>query len=254
MSPAGKSSPGTAAPPEERRRCSWLNPWVILVCALVLKACVISGCMGGFWILFGCTGKKYKNVANWALGWDPLSLYSPNNCTHVNPDCEVHKALPQSSIEWHCIVGRDEGKGRVWTCCPKDWEPFQASCYYFSKDIMTWSDSKRNCTGMGSHLVVINTGTEQDFVSSYVKRTVIGIQVENYHIGLTQQERGQWRWEDQTPYNKTAAFWIPGEPNNLSLENCVAIDTSQKGIRNNWNNFPCILPFHRICETAATNI
>ncbi|XP_025036692.2 C-type lectin domain family 4 member E-like isoform X2 [Pelodiscus sinensis] len=222
MSPAGKSSPGTAAPPEERRRCSWLNPWVILVCALVLKACVISGCM--------------------------VSLLK------VNPDCEVHKALPQSSIEWHCIVGHDEGKGRVWTCCPKDWEPFQASCYYFSKDIMTWSDSKRNCTGMGSHLVVINTGTEQDFVSSYVKRTVIGIQVENYHIGLTQQERGQWRWEDQTPYNKTAAFWIPGEPNNLSLENCVAIDTSQKGIRNNWNNFPCILPFHRICETAATNI
>ncbi|XP_043380589.1 C-type lectin domain family 4 member D isoform X2 [Chelonia mydas] len=188
MSPTAKSSPGTAGPTEERKLCRWLSPWVILVCVLVLKACVISGCMG-----------------------------------------------------------------RVWTCCPLGWEPFQASCYYFSKDIMNWDDSERNCTGMGSHLVVINTGTEQDFISNYVKRTVIGIKVENYYIGLAQQKKGQWHWLDLTPYNKTAVFWIPGEPNNLSVEKCVAVDTSQKE-NMNWNNFPCIIPSHRICETAATNI
>ncbi|KAM7180947.1 C-type lectin domain family 4 member A-like isoform 2-T2 [Macrochelys suwanniensis] len=167
--------------------------------------------------------------------------------------CEEHKALPQSSAEWRCILGRAEEKGRVWTCCPLGWEPFQASCYYFSKDIMNWDNSERNCTGMGSHLVVINTGTEQDFISNYVKRTVIGVIVENYYIGLAQQGKGQWRWVDLTPYNKTAVFWIPGEPNNLSVEKCVAVDTSQKENRN-WNNFPCIIPSHRICETAATNI
>ncbi|CAM5078989.1 unnamed protein product [Natator depressus] len=221
MSPTGKSSPGTAGPTEERKLCRWLSPWVILVCVLVLKACVISGCMVTF--LMG------------------------------NPSCEMHKALPQGSAEWHCVVGRDEGKGRVWTCCPLGWEPFQASCYYFSKDIMNWDDSERNCTGMGSHLVVINTGTEQDFISNYVKRTVIGIKVENYYIGLAQQKKGQWHWLDLTPYNKTAVFWIPGEPNNLSVEKCVAVDTSQKE-NMNWNNFPCIIPSHRICETVATNI
>uniref|UniRef100_A0A674JNA3 C-type lectin domain-containing protein n=1 Tax=Terrapene triunguis TaxID=2587831 RepID=A0A674JNA3_9SAUR len=141
-------------------------------------------------------------------------------------------------------LSRGEFKGRVWTCCPLGWEPFQTSCYYFSKDIMNWGDSKRNCTGMGSHLVVINTGTEQV--------SFIGIRVENYHIGLA-LEKGQWHWVDLTPYNKTAMFWIPGEPNNLIVEKCVAVDTSQKENRN-WNNFPCISPFHRICETVATNI
>ncbi|XP_043370312.1 C-type lectin domain family 4 member D-like isoform X3 [Dermochelys coriacea] len=152
-----------------------------------------------------------------------------------------------------CVSEGQAGKGRVWTCCPLGWEPFQASCYYFSKDIMNWDDSERNCTGMGSHLVVINTVTEQDFISNYVKRTVIGIQVENYYIGLAQQKKGQWRWVDLTPYNKTAVFWIPGEPNNLIVEKCVAVDTSKKE-NMNWNNFPCIVPSHRICETVATNI
>ncbi|KAH1187052.1 C-type lectin domain family 4 member E-like isoform X1 [Mauremys mutica] len=220
MTPMRKSSPGTAAPTKERKRCPWLSFWVILVCAVVLKACVIYGCM--VTLLMG------------------------------NPSCEVLKDLPQGSAEWHCVVGRDEGKGRVSTCCPLGWEPFQTSCYYFSKDIMNWDNSQRNCTGMGSHLVVINTGAEQDFISSYVKRTVIGIRVENYYIGLA-LEKGHWRWVDLTPYNETAVFWIPGEPNNLIVEKCVAVDTSQKDNRN-WNNFPCIPPFHRICETAATNI
>ncbi|XP_074839749.1 C-type lectin domain family 4 member E-like [Carettochelys insculpta] len=221
MSSTKESRPGTADPAEKKKLCRWLSPWIILVCALVLKACVISICA--------------------------VSLLKGN------PSCEVHKALPQSSTDWQCVVGRDEGKGRVWTCCPRGWELFQTSCYYFSRDIMTWSGSKRNCTGMGSHLAVITTEAEQAFISGYARRTVIGIQVENYHIGLIQREKDQWGWVDMTPYNKTAAFWIPGEPNNLNVENCVAIDTSQKGNRN-WNNFPCVLPFHRICETAATNI
>ncbi|XP_067387127.1 C-type lectin domain family 4 member E-like [Emydura macquarii macquarii] len=221
MSRTGEPSPGTAALAEKRRLCLWMSPWIILLCALVLKACVISSCM--------------------------VTLLKGN------PSCEVHKALPQGSAEWHCIVGRDEGKGRVWTCCPLGWEPFHTSCYYFSKDIMNWGNSEKNCSGMGSHLVVINTEAEQDFISNYVKRTVIGIKVENYLIGLTQEEKGQWHWVDRTPYNETAAFWIPGEPNLILLESCVAVDTSQKKNRN-WNNFNCVLLFHRICETAATSI
>uniref|UniRef100_A0A8C3RTV6 C-type lectin domain-containing protein n=1 Tax=Chelydra serpentina TaxID=8475 RepID=A0A8C3RTV6_CHESE len=124
--------------------------------------------------------------------------------------------------------------------------PFQASCYYFSKDFMTWDDSKRNCTGMGSHLVVINTGAEQ------VTCRESGM---NYCIGLTDQEKeGQWRWVDETPYNDTAAFWRPGEPNNASSENCAVMHV--KGKQNthgnrNWNDIACFKRYNRICETAA---
>ncbi|XP_064297542.1 C-type lectin domain family 10 member A-like [Phalacrocorax carbo] len=47
------------------------------------------------------------------------------------------------------------------TCCPKDWKQFQEKCYYLSDDKMSWAESVQNCTGMGSHLVVINSEAEQ---------------------------------------------------------------------------------------------
>ncbi|KFO94911.1 C-type lectin domain family 4 member D, partial [Calypte anna] len=48
-----------------------------------------------------------------------------------------------------------------WTCCPKGWRRFQEKCYYLSNDLMSWAESEQNCTGMGSHLVVINSKAEQ---------------------------------------------------------------------------------------------
>uniref|UniRef100_A0A8C3RUF6 C-type lectin domain-containing protein n=1 Tax=Chelydra serpentina TaxID=8475 RepID=A0A8C3RUF6_CHESE len=134
-------------------------------------------------------------------------------------------------------------EGQVWTCCLRGWEPFQASCYYFSNDTMTWDDSKRNCTGMGSHLVVINRGAEQVTCQK------------NYCIGLTNQEKkGQWHWVDETPYNDTALLWRPGEPNNALSENCAVMHVEGKqnthGNRN-WNDIMCFKLYNRICETAT---
>uniref|UniRef100_A0A8C8RYQ8 C-type lectin domain-containing protein n=1 Tax=Pelusios castaneus TaxID=367368 RepID=A0A8C8RYQ8_9SAUR len=147
---------------------------------------------------------------------------------------------------------------RVWTCCPMGWELFHTSCYYFSssKDIMSWSDSERNCTGMGSHLVVINTEDEQAFLSNWKLGKGTGMSVESYYIGLTQQEeKGQWRWVDQTPLSYR--FWKDMEPNNLNMEKCVVMDvrgnTNSQRIRN-WNNLQCHMTTYRICETPATNV
>lgn len=62
--------------------------------------------------------------------------------------------------------------GRGWMCCPKGWKRFQESCYYLSDDKMGWAESKQNCTGMDSHLVVINSEAEQ--VCTALKRGTIG--------------------------------------------------------------------------------
>uniref|UniRef100_A0A8C3FYV1 C-type lectin domain-containing protein n=1 Tax=Chrysemys picta bellii TaxID=8478 RepID=A0A8C3FYV1_CHRPI len=127
------------------------------------------------------------------------------------------------------------------------WELFQASCYYFSNDIMTWDDSERNCTGMDSHLVVINTGAEQV--------TFTGSEGMNYCIGLIDKEKkGQWHWVDETPYNDTAAFWRPGEPNNDPSEYCAVMHVEGKQTKHgnrNWNDIACFKLYNRICETAA---
>ncbi|NXD07122.1 CLC4D protein, partial [Nothocercus nigrocapillus] len=103
-----------------------------------------------------------------------------------------------------------------WMCCPKEWKYFQKSCYYLSTDYMSWNDSKTNCSGMGSHLVVIKTAAEQVKNIKYGKRN-------NYFIGLSAQKVGQWHWVDQTPFNVTAAFWRTGEPSNVKNEKCVVI-------------------------------
>ncbi|NXL90161.1 CLC4D protein, partial [Alectura lathami] len=103
-----------------------------------------------------------------------------------------------------------------WTCCPEGWRLFQKSCYFISTDKMSGNESEQNCTGMGSHLVVITTEEEQ--ISQ-----IFRIREANVYIGLSAQEVSEWHWVDQTPYNGTAAFWRPGEPSNVRNEMCVVI-------------------------------
>nr|XP_038035474.1 C-type lectin domain family 4 member D-like isoform X1 [Anas platyrhynchos] len=220
MNQQERVSPGTAAP-AEGSSCSRLSPWVLLVSALAVKTALMTV---GLVVLF-----------------------------HMS--CGQCKTLPQNASEWHCIPNGSVSEKDSWKCCPEGWRPFQESCYYFSGDQMPWNESQQNCSGMGSHLVVINTEAEQDFLYKEIRRQMKyqeeGI---NLYIGLRAQEAGQWRWADQTPYNETAAFWRRGEPSDQpSDEFCVVIHY-QKDVFRNWNNVPCTIDSYWICETAAETL
>ncbi|XP_034617359.1 C-type lectin domain family 6 member A-like [Trachemys scripta elegans] len=215
-----------SAPAEKRGGCPCLSPWVVAVISiLVLSTCFISSIL-----------------VTWR--WDTRTRHEEQ---------DKLSWLRRYPKEKTCVS--EAGKGQVWTCCPRGWELFQASCYYFSNDIMTWDDSERNCTGMDSHLVVINTGAEQDFIFTRVNGTVTGSEGRNYCIGLTDKEKkGQWHWVDETPYNDTAAFWRPGEPNNDPSEYCAVMHVEGKQTKHgnrNWNDIACFKLYNRICETAA---
>ncbi|NXY77127.1 CLC4E protein, partial [Glareola pratincola] len=108
------------------------------------------------------------------------------------------RALQQKFLECQCILAVPQGKERGWMCCPNGWKLFQKSCYYLSTDLMSWVESVQNCTGMGSHLVVINSEAEQTFLSIELQQFPKG---RNYYIGLHVQEVGKWQWVDQTPLN-----------------------------------------------------
>nr|XP_038035506.1 C-type lectin domain family 4 member D-like isoform X2 [Anas platyrhynchos] len=168
--------------------------------------------------------------------------------------CGQYKTLPQNAPGWHCITSGSASQKDSWKCCPEGWRPFQESCYYFSDDQMPWNESQQNCSGMGSHLVVINTKAEQAFLYKEMGRQFKhqrnGVIL---YIGLRAQEVGQWRWADQTPYNETAAFWRPGEPSNIPEEMCVVIHYKTENLRN-WNDVPCRTHSYRICETAAETL
>ncbi|KAM6418110.1 C-type lectin domain family 4 member D-like [Pluvialis apricaria] len=150
----------------------------------------------------------------------------------------------QNFTAWECITTVPQGKERGVTCCPKGWKRYQEKCYYLSTDEMSWAESVQNCTGMGSHLVVINSEEEQVFLTNELRQNS-GL---NYYIGLTAQSVGKWQWVDQTPLNENAAFWRQGEPSKVDVEPCVVIHTSSDS--HNWNDSRCE-KHYRICEFAA---
>ncbi|XP_064319224.1 C-type lectin domain family 4 member E-like isoform X1 [Phalacrocorax carbo] len=157
-------------------------------------------------------------------------------------------ALQQKFMEWWCVSAVPQGKGQGWTCCPKGWKQFQEMCYYLADDEMSCAESVQNCTGMGSHLVVINSEAEQVFLTNELRQYPLA---RNYYIGLNAQVVGQWQWVDQTPYNEAAAFWRSGEPSNVAAEKCAAIHTSS--VTRNWNDVRCE-EHYRICEAAAVTV
>ncbi|XP_059322571.1 C-type lectin domain family 4 member E-like [Ammospiza nelsoni] len=218
MNGQGRVSPGSAAPTEERG-CSWLNIWVFLICALAIKAAIGTLCL---WL--------------------------------VVPFChssDQPSALQQQFSEWECDSAVPQGTDRGWMCCPKGWRRFQGSCYFLSTDMMSWDESARNCTGMGSQLVVITSKAEQEFLSEQIRQSKEPKR-DNSYIGLFAEQEGQWQWVDKTPYNMTAAFWPKGEPSEGYDENCVIIYRDTE-LPNNWNSVRC-LNYHRICEAAAVTV
>ncbi|XP_054575293.1 C-type lectin domain family 4 member A isoform X4 [Eptesicus fuscus] len=128
-----------------------------------------------------------------------------------------------------------------WSCCPKNWKPFNLNCYFISNDTRNWTESKNNCSAMKSHLLVINTKEEQDFIIGNLDEKSA------YYVGLSDPEgNGAWQWVDQTPYNASATFWRPGEPNSLS-EHCVILNKPPRSSWG-WNDVTCKELHRSICK------
>ncbi|KAH0521211.1 C-type lectin domain family 4 member A [Microtus ochrogaster] len=118
--------------------------------------------------------------------------------------------------ELDCIKDHPSEEDKVWSCCPKDWEPLSSHCYFIPTDSASWSKSEEKCSSMGAHLLVVHSREEQDFI------TKILILYASYFIGLSDPGHRQWRWVDQTPYNESATFWHPAPPKKTTThESCL---------------------------------
>ncbi|XP_021574740.1 C-type lectin domain family 6 member A-like [Carlito syrichta] len=105
----------------------------------------------------------------------------------------------------------------VWGCCPSTWKSFGSSCYFISTEVDVWAKSEQKCVEMGAHLAVINTEIEQDFIVQQLNESF------SYFLGLSDpQGNGNWQWIDNTPFEKNAKFWHPGEPN-FAPEQCASL-------------------------------
>ncbi|XP_006237384.1 C-type lectin domain family 4 member D isoform X1 [Rattus norvegicus] len=186
-------------------------PWVCAVVSIsFLSACFISTCLVTHYFLLWKRGSALK-----------FSDY------HTRLTCILEEPQP--------------GATGTWTCCPVSWRAFQSNCYFPLNDNQTWHESERNCSGMSSHLVTINTEAEQDFVTQLLDEQF------SYFLGLSYEKvEGQWQWVDKTPFNPNVVFWKVGEPKDYMEEDCVVLVYDQdKWV---WNDFPCHFEMGRICK------
>ncbi|XP_044526518.1 C-type lectin domain family 17, member A [Gracilinanus agilis] len=124
--------------------------------------------------------------------------------------------------------------------CPRNWLPFEGSCYFFSTTTKSWDAANLFCMENYSHLVIINDSEEQNFVSK-ARRSI-----RTYWLGLTDRKvEGEWKWLDDSLL--TSSFWKIGEPNDSFNEDCVIMLSS--GL---WNDISCTLPTYWICEMKYT--
>ncbi|XP_075061077.1 asialoglycoprotein receptor 1-like [Mixophyes fleayi] len=124
--------------------------------------------------------------------------------------------------------------------CSSEWRYYALSCYYVSKGLRTWSNAKKYCEYKKSHLVVINSVEEQDYVSNITQN-------KDMWIGLTDMD-GSWKWVDGTSYDTTPKFWDLNQPDDLQGQDCAHIRYSDKFKDKRWNDRNCSLKFQYICE------
>lgn len=140
------------------------------------------------------------------------------------------KEFTHTALE--CMKENLTTEEKDWGCCPKNWKSFDLNCYFISTKSKNWTESKKNCSEMKAHLLVINTKEEQDFIIRILdKRNA-------YYIGLSDPEgKRAWQWVDQTPYNESATFWHANEPSSLA-ERCVILNTRLQNTWG-WNDINC---------------
>ncbi|KAM9401169.1 C-type lectin domain family 4 member K-like isoform 5-T5 [Salvelinus alpinus] len=143
--------------------------------------------------------------------------------------------------------------------CSPGWEFHNGSCYYFSKDKLTWEQSQYACIHDGGHLVIIESRQEQEFIiEKFVRSTDLG---NSPWIGLTdKKQEGVWVWMDNTTLDDSIKFWDPNtetfstrpEPNDWDPgEDCARMGQSCSSRIKCWFDFACDQPCRRICESRA---
>ncbi|XP_056313226.1 C-type lectin domain family 10 member A isoform X3 [Danio aesculapii] len=90
--------------------------------------------------------------------------------------------------------------------CKSDWIAYKSSCFLFSETQISWSEARDYCKQHGALLLKIQDDNDEwSFLNNYTIP-------KHYWVGLTDQNTGQWRWVDETPYIINKARWNEGQP------------------------------------------
>ncbi|XP_010899123.3 C-type lectin domain family 4 member D-like [Esox lucius] len=201
-----------------------------------------------------------------SIGTNQAAAQPQVNTTHpkISPETELASLkLELNSVRYRFrLLCRDHASlakncsDTVVNCteCPVGWIHIDEQCYFFRTDKMNWTNSKDNCTAMGSRLTILQ-GKEQNALMNEFKRES-GFGNQYFWIGLSDiAEEGHWRWVDHT--EPTETFWDKwsSQPDNYKSggdegEDCVVLNPNTQ----TWHDVPCDFEYPHICQKDATQI
>ncbi|BFZ22363.1 hypothetical protein BsWGS_25402 [Bradybaena similaris] len=128
--------------------------------------------------------------------------------------------------------------------CGIFWEdrPGTNFCYQFRDMALSWSDALETCSSFNGSLVSIVSRDEQ----SYIEGRLSSLTPVDFWIGASDRRReAGWHWEDGSPF--AYLNWSPGEPNDRTTEDCVALNT----VKMMWYDYPCNRRIGFVCKKVA---
>ncbi|XP_046703287.1 C-type lectin domain family 4 member E-like isoform X2 [Silurus meridionalis] len=127
--------------------------------------------------------------------------------------------------------------GHLCPHCRRGWIMFEKTCYFKSKERLSWQQSSEECKKKGGHLAVIENEDVQKFL------TEIGGLL--YWIGLRYVEKQQWTWIDNTI--PTKSYWANDQPNPDTQGGCAFLRGHTTEM-SNWYSTPCEVVTQYICQ------
>ncbi|KAM7140927.1 C-type lectin domain family 17, member A [Molossus nigricans] len=215
--------------------CYLEERWLVFLCLLVLLS-----------LFLGCTGLaitliKYQEVVEelkmltfQQMAWQANVTGMAGLASLKKEINQVRADTNQSLVELRGLLGCNR------VTCPEGWLRFEGKCYYFSPNTKSWDEARKFCQENYSHLVIISSIAEQNFVSKAHRSPRV------HWLGLSDREHeGDWKWLDGSPV--TLSFWEPEEPNNINDEDCASMN---KG--GTWNDLSCNKATYWICERKCS--
>uniref|UniRef100_A0A3B3TR12 C-type lectin domain-containing protein n=1 Tax=Poecilia latipinna TaxID=48699 RepID=A0A3B3TR12_9TELE len=127
-------------------------------------------------------------------------------------------------------------------CPPSCWRP-SCLCYLFSRSALSWHEARDWCNGHESHLVILMSDEEWDFVTRLSAGSF-------YWVGLTDEKSGRWEWVNQTPITWTSTHWRRERPDSWTGHGLGPGDEDCAHIHNDGrlNDLHCSTRLRYICQ------
>lgn len=121
--------------------------------------------------------------------------------------------------------------------CDMGWLKFENSCYFLSKERLSWQESRKECQRKGGDLAIITNERLQSYLTKNGNM--------HYWIGLNQVGTNQWIWNNNTVL--TVRYW----GHMFSNGDCALLAANEPP-EQSWHQSICTLYLPYICQITRS--